>query len=72
MENLETQYCYLNSSTSDNLFNTFVSKRMDNSYQIEFIIGKQVGETDSGRVYKVYRQQRGGETDRFQQESRKI
>ena len=45
---------------------------MDNSYQIEFIKGKQVGETDSGHVYKVYRQQRGGETDRFQQESRKI
>ena len=65
MENLETQYFYLNSSTLDNLFNTFVSKRMDHSDQIEFIIGKQVEETDSGHVYKVYRQQRGGETDRF-------
>ena len=53
LENLETQYCYLNSSTSDKLFNTFLSKRTENSDQIQFIIEKQVGETDSGQVYEL-------------------
>ena len=53
VENLETQYCYLNSSTSDKLFNTFLSKRTENSDQIQFIIEKQVGETVSGQVYEL-------------------
>ena len=44
VENPETRYCYLNSSTSDKLFNTFVSKRTDDSDQIECIIEKKVGE----------------------------
>ena len=63
-----------------------VSKRTDDSDQIEFIIKKQVGETDSGQVYKLQtkrvgksddrvseseQQQRGGGTDRLQLESRK-
>ena len=84
--NPETQYYYLNSSTSDKLFNTFVRKRMDSSDQIEFIIEKQVGETDSGQFYKLQterddksdnrvskseQQQRGGGTDRLQRELRK-
>ena len=30
-----------------------MSKRTDDSDQIEFIIEKQVGETDSGQVYKL-------------------
>ena len=86
MENPETQYCYLNSSTSDKLFNTFVSKRTDDSDHIEFIIEKQVGETDSEQVYEPQtkhdgklddrvseskQQQRGGGNDRLQHESRK-
>ena len=53
VENPETQYCYLNSSTLDKLFNTVVSKRTDDIYQIEFIIEKQVGETDKGQVFEL-------------------
>ena len=53
MENLEIQYCYLNSSTSDKLFNTFVNKEMDDSDQIEFIIEKHTGEKDSGQVCEL-------------------
>ena len=53
VEKPKTQYRYLNSSTSDKLFNTFVSNRTHDSDQIEFIIEKQVGETDSGQVYKL-------------------
>ena len=84
VENLETQYCYLNLSTLDKLFNTFVSKRMNVRNQIQFIIEKQVGEADSGQVYELQtkhdgksddrvseQQQRGGGTDRLQRESRK-
>ena len=58
---------------------------MDSSDQIEFIIEKQVGETDSEEFYKLQtegywksddrvsksEQQRGGGTDRLQRESRK-
>ena len=65
VENTETQYCYLNSSTSDKLFNTFVSKRTDDSDQIEFIIEKKVGETDSGQVYKLQTKHDGKSDDRF-------
>ena len=86
MENPETQYCYLNSSMSDKVFNTFMSNRTDDSNQIEFIIEKQVGETDSRQVYElqtkhdgksddrvseIKQQQRGEGTDRLQRESRK-
>ena len=53
VENPETQCCYLNSSTSDKLFNTFVSKRTDDKDSINFIIEKQVGETAFGQVYKL-------------------
>ena len=81
-ENCETKYCYLNSITSDKLFNTFVSKRTDDSNKIQFIIEKQVRETDSEQVYKLQtksdgksddtvsesEQQRGGGTDRLQHE----
>ena len=63
-----------------------MSNRMEDSNQIEFVIEKQVGETDSGQVYElqtkhdgqsndrvseIKQQQRGGETDRLQRESRK-
>ena len=86
MEKPETQYCYLNSSTLDKLFNSFVSKRTNDSDQIQFIIEKQVRETDSGQVYELQakrdgksddrvsesdQQQQGGGDDRLQRESRK-
>ena len=63
-----------------------MSKRTDHSDQIQFIIEKQIGETDSGQVYELQtrcdgksddrvseskQQQRGGGTDRFQRESEK-
>ena len=60
--NPETRYYYLNWSTSDKLFNTFVRKRMDSTDQIEFIIGKQVGETDSEQFYKL-QTERDGKSD---------
>ena len=64
VENPETQYCYLNSSTSGKLFNTFVSKRTDDRDQIEFIIEKQVAETDSGQVYELQTKRDGKSDDR--------
>ena len=64
MENPETQYCYLNSSTSDKLFNIFVSKITDDSDHIEFIIEKQVGETDSEQVYEQQTKRDGKLDDR--------
>ena len=51
VQNPETKYCYLNSNKWNKLFDTFVSKRTDDSDQIQFIIEKQVVETDSGQVY---------------------
>ena len=83
VENPETQYCYLNSSTSDKLFNTFVSRRTDDKDQLKFVIEKQVGETGSGQVYilknnldgesvtKEEQQQRGAGADRFRSRSRR-
>ena len=86
VEKPETQYCYLNSSTLDKLFNSFVSKRTNDNDQIQFITEKQVRETDSGQVYELRakrygksddrvsgsdQQQQGGGVDRFQRESRK-
>ena len=53
VENSETQYCYLNVSNSDKLFNTFVSKRTDEKDSINFVIVKQVGETAYGQLYKL-------------------
>ena len=70
----------------DKLFNTFLRKRTENSDQIQFIIEKQVGETDSGQAYELQtnrdaksddrvskskQQQRGRGTDRLQRESGK-
>ena len=55
VENPETQYCYLNVSNSDKLFNTFVSKRTDEKGSINFVIVKQVGETAPGQVYELKR-----------------
>ena len=81
MENLEIQYCYLNSSTSNKLFKNFVSKKTDHSDQIDFIIEKQIGEKDSekvcelqtklntksdDRVIESKQEQRGEGTDIFQ------
>ena len=82
VKNSETQYSYLNSKASDKLFNTFVSKRTNDSDQIEFIMEKQVEETDLGQVNKLqakrddksddrvseFEQQRGGRTDRLPRE----
>ena len=45
VENLENKYCYSNSGMSDKLLNTFVSKRTDDSDQIEYI-EKQVSENE--------------------------
>ena len=59
VQNPETQYCYLNSSTSDKLFNTFVSRRTDDKDQLKFVIEKQVGETGSGQVYELRTNQDG-------------
>ena len=64
VENPETQYCYLKSSTSDNLFNTSVSKRTDDTDQIQFIIEKQVGKTESGQVYELKTKRDGTSDDR--------
>ena len=64
VENPETQYCYLNSSTSDKLFNSSVSKRTDDTDQIQFIIEKQVGKTDSGQVYELKTKRDGTSDDR--------
>ena len=50
LENPDQQECYLNSSTSDKLFNTFTSRRTDSKEVIEFVIEKQIGETGSGKV----------------------
>ena len=65
----------------DKLFNIFVSKRTDDTDQIQFIIEKQIGEIDSGQVYELQnkrdgksdhrvieneQQQRGGGTERLQ------
>ena len=70
-------------STPIKLFNTFVSNRTNDSDQIEFIMEKQVGETDSGQVNKLQakrddksddrvsefeQRQRGGGTDRLPRE----
>ena len=59
VQNPETQYCYLNSSTSDKLFNTFVSRRTDDKDQLKFVIEKQVGETGSGQLHELRTNQDG-------------
>ena len=51
VENLETQYCYLNSNNSDKLFNMFLSKRTEDKDSINLVIVKQVGETASSQIY---------------------
>ena len=53
VENPTVQYCYLNSSTSDKLFDTFTSRRTEQEDKIEFIIEKQVGETALEQVYEL-------------------
>ena len=53
VENPWEQLFYLNSSTSDKLFNTFVSKKTDNKEVIEFTIVKQIGVTDLGYQYEL-------------------
>ena len=59
VENPKTQYCYLNCSTSDKLFNIFVSRRTGDKDQLKFVIEKHVGETGSGQVYKLKTNQDG-------------
>ena len=59
VQNSETQYCYLNFSTSDKLFNTFVNRRTEDKDQLKFVIEKQVGETGSGQVYELRTNQDG-------------
>ena len=48
MENLNEQFCYLNTSPSDKKLNTFKSKRTDNIEKIEFAIQKPVGIIKAG------------------------
>ena len=60
VENPTVQYCYLNSSTSDKLFDTFTSRRREQEDKIEFIIEKKVGETASGKVYELQTNKDGG------------
>ena len=48
-----TQFCYLDSSTSDKPFNTFRSRRTYNKEVIDFVIEKQVGVTSMGYKYKL-------------------
>ena len=64
VENPTVQRCYLNSSTSDKLFDTFISKRTDKKDQIEFVTEKQVGETASGKVYELQTNKDGVSNDR--------
>ena len=60
VENPTVQYCYLNSSTSDKLFDTFISRRREQEDKIEYIIEKQVGEIASGKVYELQTNKDGG------------
>ena len=48
----------------DKVFNTFMSNRTDDSNQMEFIIEKQVGETDSRQVYELQTKHDGKSDDR--------
>ena len=60
VEKPTVQYCYLNTSTSDKLFDTFTSRRKEQEDKIEFIIEKQVGEAASGQVYELRTNKDGG------------
>ena len=64
VENPTVQHCYLNSSTSDKLFDTFTSRRTGQEDKIEFIIEKQVGETALGQVYKLQTNKDSGADDK--------
>ena len=64
VENPTVQYCYLNSSTLDKLFDTFTSRRLDQEDKIEFIIEKQVRETASGQLYELQTNKDGGADDK--------
>ena len=66
-ENPTVQYCYVNSSTSDKLFDMFTSRRTEQEDKIEFIIEKQVGETASGQVYELQMNKDGGTDDKHTQ-----
>ena len=82
VENLDQQECYLNSITSDKLFNTFTSRRTDNREAIEFVIEK----TGSRKIFELKtkkdgepndrndekKQQRGGGADRLQARKSRI
>ena len=60
VENPTVQCCYLNSTTSNKLFDTFTSRRTEQEDKIEFIIGKQVGETALGQIYELQTNKDGG------------
>ena len=62
VENPDQQECYLNSITSDKLFNTFTSRRTDNREVIEFVIEKQIRETGSRKIYEL-KTNKGGESN---------
>ena len=53
VESPKTQHCYLNSSTSDKLFNAFVSSRTEDKDQLKFVIEKQVGDTKDQSRWRV-------------------
>ena len=80
MENPDQQEYYLNSNTSDKLFNTFTSRRTDHKEVIESVIEKQITTAGLGKIYELKmnkdgeandrndekEQQRGGKADRLQ------
>ena len=86
VENPDQQECYLNSNTSNKLFNTFTSRRTDSREVIEFVIEKQIGETGSEKIYELKtnkdgesndrndekEQQQGGRADRLQARKSRI
>ena len=69
VENPTVQYCYLNMSTSDKLFDTFTSRRTEQEDKIEFIIENQVGETAPTQVYELQTNKDGGADDKRMEES---
>ena len=72
VENPDQQECYLNSSTSDKLFNTFTSRRMGIREVIEFVIEKQIGETGSGKIYELKMNKDGESNDRNDEKEQQL
>ena len=84
VENPNKQFCDLNTSTSDKMFNTFKRKRTDNIEKVEFSMQKQVGIIKAGDRYEIepkrngnsngqhgVKQQRGGGIDQGRERRKK-